>query len=80
MSSHSRLLLSEMIVEDHSPGLGRCTMGVNIMAVGGREGNKAEWTELLAREGFRILGFNGERNAMNGVIEAVKDEDWLPEG
>lgn len=76
MSPHSHLLLSEMIVEDHHPPAQRCIDDINIMVVGGQERRKSQWTALLGSEGFRVMGFYGEENAMNGVIEAVRDEEW----
>lgn len=78
MSPTSRLLLSEMIISDHAPSVERCIADMTIMVVGGMERNKSQWTELLASEGFRILGFYGEENEVNGVIEAVREEGWRP--
>lgn len=80
MALPSRLLLSEMIVEDQHPPLERCVTDMTMMVVGGQERSKAQWTALLASEGFRVLGFYGEGNAVNGVIEAVKDETWAGGG
>ena len=76
MSPTSRLLLSEMIVEDRAPDINRCVTDMTMMVVGGQERSKSQWTALLASEGFRVLGFYGEGNAVNGVVEAVRDESW----
>lgn len=74
MSAHSRLLLSEMIVPDHHPDFNCCLADINMLVVGGQERSKAQWTALLASEGFRIVRFYGEGNAVNGVMEAMRDD------
>jgi hypothetical protein len=74
MAPHSKLLLSEMIIKDHNPSVDRCIADITMMVTGGAERSTTQWTNLLQSEGFRILGFYGSGNAVNGIIEAEMND------
>ena len=80
MAPYSRLVLSEMIVADHQPSVNQCIADIGIMVIGGQERSKAQWTELLRSEDFRVRAFYGEGNAVNGVIEAEKIPEPISTG
>ena len=53
---------------------------IGMLVIGEEERSKSQWTELLQSEGLRVIGFYGEQNAINGVIEAVLAEMTAAEG
>lgn len=70
MSEHSKLLICDVVVQDHRPQSRKILRDMNMLLVGGMERSQQEWTELLERGGFRVESFHGLHNSDNSIIEA----------
>ncbi|KAE9382157.1 S-adenosyl-L-methionine-dependent methyltransferase [Stipitochalara longipes BDJ] len=70
----SRLLISDLVLPDSNPSPSAVLRDMNMLLIGGKERNVAQWDKLLSDGGFKILEIHGLRHSHASIIEAVLDE------
>jgi hypothetical protein len=69
--SHSRLLISELVIPDRNPDPARILRDMTMLVIGGKERTLSQWRSLLGQAGFKILQVYGMDHANASIIEAV---------
>lgn len=69
MTSHSKLLICDVVVQDQPPAR-KVMRDLNMLLVAGRERSQEQWQTLLEGSGFGIDAFHGLENSNNSIIEA----------
>ena len=72
--SHSRLLISELVIPDRNPDPARIPRDMTMLVIGGEERSLSQWRSLLGQAGFKILQVYGMDHANASIIEAALDE------
>lgn len=70
MASYSKLLICDVVVQDHRPQPRKVLRDINMLLVGGMERSQRQWVDLLKAGGFRVHAFHGLQNSDNSIIEA----------
>ena len=70
----SRLLISELVLPDSNPSPSAVLRDMNMLVIGGKERNVAQWEKLLGDGGFKIVEIHGLGHPHASIIEAVLDE------
>ena len=70
MTAESRLLICDVVVQDHEPHPRKVLRDLNMLLVGGLERSQSQWTSLLYSSGFVIEKFHGVDSPDNSIIEA----------
>lgn len=70
----SKLLVCDLVIPDKHPPALKALRDINMMQCSGKERSVKQWTELLAKAGFRVVEIHGLQNPTNSVIEAVLDD------
>lgn len=67
-----KLLITDLVLPDHSPPPGLVLRDINMLVIGGKERSLSQWEKLLGDGGFKIIGVHGQHGASAGsVIECV---------
>jgi len=70
----SRLLISDLVLPDSNPSPSTVLRDMNMLCIGGKERNVAQWEKLLGDGGFKIVEIYGLGNSHASIIEAVLEE------
>jgi len=70
----SRLLIADLVLPDSNPSPGVVLRDMNMLCIGGKERNVAQWEKLLGDGGFKIVEIYGLGHLHASIIEAVLDE------
>jgi O-methyltransferase domain len=71
---HSRLFIADLVLPDSNPSVSTVLRDMNMMCIGGKERNVAQWRKLLGDGGFKIVEIYGMGQSNASIIEAVLDE------
>ena len=70
----SRLLISDLVLPDSNPSPSAVLRDINMLCIGGKERNVAQWEKLLGDGGFKIVKIHGFGHSHASIIEAVINE------
>ncbi|KAE8446628.1 hypothetical protein EG329_011821 [Mollisiaceae sp. DMI_Dod_QoI] len=82
-----KLLITDLVLPDHSPPPGLVLRDINMLLIGGKERSLSQWEALLAEGGFKIIKMHGQEGMpveeaplkVEGKRELgnFDDDDWM---
>ncbi|KUJ11679.1 S-adenosyl-L-methionine-dependent methyltransferase [Mollisia scopiformis] len=67
-----KLLITDLVLADHSPPAGLVLRDINMLVIGGKERSRSQWESLMNEAGFKIIGVHSQEGMPIGsVVECV---------